>query len=229
MTSGEGWRDSRTYARLRGVDRAGLMWEWLRRDPGYIAWYAQASAVTRGSAGLNPAVEDPHLWGVHFRRKSGGRGPGRPDHLACRFRSGNAGHSFGASIPCASGRDRSGAARAVDDVGGRQSWPRARRSVGWPTAYPSRHRARESSSRRTRHHALSTGWPRQRRDAHLSVAAPAVPLPAPAVSDLIVSSGRRHRPRSANASRVGRAWRRGEPARYRSRALRDGEVECHER
>ncbi|WP_443020080.1 transcriptional regulator domain-containing protein [Sphingobium sp. Cam5-1] len=54
------WRESTAYARLRGIDRAGLMWEWLRRDPDYIAWYAQASSITRGSA-------DPRVWGLHFR------------------------------------------------------------------------------------------------------------------------------------------------------------------
>ncbi|HEX7693950.1 MAG TPA: DUF6499 domain-containing protein [Sphingomonas sp.] len=72
MMPGDAWRDPGSYARLRGIDRAGLMWEWLRRDPAYIAWHAQASAATRGAAAANPAVEDPHLWGVHFRRESGG-------------------------------------------------------------------------------------------------------------------------------------------------------------
>ncbi|WP_409372108.1 transcriptional regulator domain-containing protein [Sphingobium chlorophenolicum] len=36
------------------------MWEWLRRDPDYIAWYATASHATRGS-GL------ARQWGLHFR------------------------------------------------------------------------------------------------------------------------------------------------------------------
>ena len=26
------WRDAQTYRRLHAIDRAGLMWEWLRRD-----------------------------------------------------------------------------------------------------------------------------------------------------------------------------------------------------
>jgi hypothetical protein len=37
------------------------MWEWVRRDAGYIAWHAKASAVTRGVA------PEPRAWGLHFR------------------------------------------------------------------------------------------------------------------------------------------------------------------
>ncbi|HLY88051.1 MAG TPA: DUF6499 domain-containing protein [Acetobacteraceae bacterium] len=75
------WRDATSYERLCGIDRAGLMWEWLRRDRDYVAWYVQASKAT---CGVDP---QPLRWGLHFRRASGPRGPGRPDHLACRFRS----------------------------------------------------------------------------------------------------------------------------------------------
>ncbi|WP_176591873.1 transcriptional regulator domain-containing protein [Sphingobium sp. EM0848] len=56
----ENWRDPGPYAALHGIDRAGLMWEWLRRDQDYVAWYAQASRMTRGTA-------DPAHWGLHFR------------------------------------------------------------------------------------------------------------------------------------------------------------------
>ncbi|WP_353850748.1 DUF6499 domain-containing protein [Sphingomonas sp.] len=79
----ERWRDGSRYTRLRGIDRAGLMWEWLRRDPDYIAWYARASRATRGrpAPGLEPAQ-----WGLHFRRESGPRSARGPDHLACRSR-----------------------------------------------------------------------------------------------------------------------------------------------
>lgn len=88
MMRKEAWRDGRNYARLLDVDRSGLMWEWLRRDPDYIAWYVRASTATGGvQAAINPMIDDPHQWGIHFRRESGGRGPGGPDHLACRFRS----------------------------------------------------------------------------------------------------------------------------------------------
>lgn len=52
------------YAGLRDVDRAGLMWEWLRRDPDYIAWYTRASTATCGAG--SGAV--PVQWGLLFRR-----------------------------------------------------------------------------------------------------------------------------------------------------------------
>lgn len=77
------WRDDGRYERLSGIDRAGLMWEWLRRDPDYIAWHARASTATRGT---DPA-KDPLQWGLHFRRASGPRSAGSADHLACRARS----------------------------------------------------------------------------------------------------------------------------------------------
>ena len=54
------WRDDSIYDAIRGIDRAGLMWEWLRRDAGYVDWYASASKMTRGES-------DPAHWGVHFR------------------------------------------------------------------------------------------------------------------------------------------------------------------
>ena len=57
---GSDWRDPAPYDALRGIDRAGLMWEWLRRDPGYVAWYTCASTATR-------RVGDALPWGLHFR------------------------------------------------------------------------------------------------------------------------------------------------------------------
>jgi hypothetical protein len=44
------------------------MWEWLRRDPDYIAWHAGASATTR-------ACGTPSRWGLHFRRRPRCPGP----------------------------------------------------------------------------------------------------------------------------------------------------------
>lgn len=60
MSEAAAWRDGRFYAGLKGIDRAGLMWEWLRRDSGYIAWHADARASTHGPA-------DAGRWGLHFR------------------------------------------------------------------------------------------------------------------------------------------------------------------
>lgn len=55
----EDWRDPHPYEKLCNIDRAGLMWEWLRRDADYVDWYAQASTATR-------ATGTPAWWGLHF-------------------------------------------------------------------------------------------------------------------------------------------------------------------
>src|SRR5690242_13820430 len=44
------WHDAEPYRRLSRIDRTGLMWEWARRDPNYVAWYAKASRATGGVA-----------------------------------------------------------------------------------------------------------------------------------------------------------------------------------
>ena len=46
------WRDGAAYERLVRIDRSGLMWEWLRRDSGYVAWYTRASRATRAGSGV---------------------------------------------------------------------------------------------------------------------------------------------------------------------------------
>ncbi|WP_449474629.1 transcriptional regulator domain-containing protein [Sphingobium chungangianum] len=76
------WRDPAPYRRLRGIDRAGLLWEWLRRDPAYVAWYTSASKATRDHGGQ----ADPLIWGLHFRRGSGPRVPRSPPDLGCEHR-----------------------------------------------------------------------------------------------------------------------------------------------
>jgi len=57
------WRDPAPYRLLRGIDRAGMRWEWLRRDPDYVAWYTSASKATRDQ----PGNVDRLTWGLHFR------------------------------------------------------------------------------------------------------------------------------------------------------------------
>jgi len=58
------WRDPERYRALAGMDRAGLAWEWLRRDPVYADWYARASEATRSGWDGGAA----RAWGLHFRR-----------------------------------------------------------------------------------------------------------------------------------------------------------------
>ncbi len=57
------WRDPAIYRELARLDRAALMWEWLRRDPAYVRWYACASEATRGGQ----SGEVTRKWGLHFR------------------------------------------------------------------------------------------------------------------------------------------------------------------
>ncbi|MGO4169930.1 transcriptional regulator domain-containing protein [Novosphingobium sp. YAF33] len=76
------WRDPRSYRLLSGNDRAALAWEWLRRDQGYIDWYACASELTR-SGWDGGAVR---AWGLHFCRGSQAFRPGRTAYLVGRYR-----------------------------------------------------------------------------------------------------------------------------------------------
>lgn len=62
------WRDVTRYRDLIGIDRAGLMWEWLRRDLAYVAWYARTSTIARGglAKSVPPAVRDALSWGLYL-------------------------------------------------------------------------------------------------------------------------------------------------------------------
>jgi hypothetical protein len=60
----QNWQDPTHYRALAGVDRAGIMWEWLRRDPAYIDWYEKASQTTCGSP--PPGSGSPSFWGLNF-------------------------------------------------------------------------------------------------------------------------------------------------------------------
>ncbi|WP_324698911.1 transcriptional regulator domain-containing protein [Novosphingobium sp. RL4] len=72
------WRDAAFYEDLQGIDRAGLMWEWLRRDTDYIEWYRCAGQATKGHD-----AEAALRWGLHFRGRSMHAGAGGAAHLAC--------------------------------------------------------------------------------------------------------------------------------------------------
>ncbi|WP_371128262.1 transcriptional regulator domain-containing protein [Sphingomonas sp. NFR15] len=126
------WRDPRPYSSLRGIDRAGLMWEWLRRDPCYVGWYTRASTATRGA-------DDAMPWGLHFRGTSRPPGPGGAAHLACRSRSrDNRRHRH----PRRSVEPRQhprGPDRTVACDRDRHSRARARRPVRRLAPYPARH------------------------------------------------------------------------------------------
>ncbi|WP_367112984.1 DUF6499 domain-containing protein [Sphingomonas sp.] len=129
------WRDGGQYTRLRGIDRAGLMWEWLRRDPGYIAWYARASDATRGAAPAGPAA-DPVQWGLHFRRGPGTRRTRSQDHLARRPRPGDAARHRRALGPVRPRQHQDAAPRSLVGDRNRRRRARARRALGWVAPHP---------------------------------------------------------------------------------------------
>jgi len=74
------WRDGAAYRALLSIDQAGLAWEWLRRDPAYVAF----------AAGRNPPSsdvrEDPAAlpWGLHFRGRPAPHRARSPLALECR-------------------------------------------------------------------------------------------------------------------------------------------------
>src|SRR3546814_18343600 len=80
------WRDERVYEQLHGIDRHGLMWEWLRRAAAYVAWQVRASPATGGTGAAAPL--DPRQVGLHFRRIPGAAGPGRSAHYSEEHRVG---------------------------------------------------------------------------------------------------------------------------------------------
>jgi len=69
------WRDGAPYRALLGIDQAGLAWEWLRRDPAYVA----CAALHGSGAGDHELIrEDPAAlpWGLHFLRGAAPFGAG---------------------------------------------------------------------------------------------------------------------------------------------------------
>lgn len=69
LTARADWRRDAPYRALIGIDRAGLAWEWLRRDPGYDAFWRATQAVTEPTPTLMrvPAHAGALDWGLHFR------------------------------------------------------------------------------------------------------------------------------------------------------------------
>lgn len=62
------WRDNAAYRALHGIDRAGLAWEWLRRDPDYAAYSHQASAGAPNGSMLVQTEANALQWGLYFPR-----------------------------------------------------------------------------------------------------------------------------------------------------------------
>ncbi len=67
------WRDAAAYQALIGIDRAGLAWEWLRRDPAYRqAAGGRQTTIEVDRAGAFPILAQDAVaaaWGLHFRER----------------------------------------------------------------------------------------------------------------------------------------------------------------
>jgi hypothetical protein len=86
------WHDPANYKRLLTLDRAGWPWEWLRRNPHYIAMTSKFPTRARVSKpGTRPhiitasAAEEVRDWGLHFCRGAHPPGHRRPHLLASRL------------------------------------------------------------------------------------------------------------------------------------------------
>lgn len=155
------WRDPAPYRRLSGIDRAGMRWEWLRRDPAYVAWYTSASKATRDQ----PGAADRLTWGLHFRR---GPGPGvtrRAPGLACARRARYPARRCAACRCRACRPVRSCPIRVMARYRRRSRGARARRALGRLSAHSDRHRAREYLPRSARASPIRDArlrWPAHR-------------------------------------------------------------------
>ena len=66
------WHDPAAYQYLAQMDRAGLMWEWLRRDAAYRSLSGSIAPISfEYLDGLRliklPAISSALRWGLHFR------------------------------------------------------------------------------------------------------------------------------------------------------------------
>lgn len=59
------WRSPSDYENLRQLDRAGLAWEFLRRDPEYQKDFARTFDATS-----REAIAIAERWGLCFRMRS---------------------------------------------------------------------------------------------------------------------------------------------------------------
>jgi Family of unknown function (DUF6499) len=88
------WRNPETYRRLEMLDQCGWAWEFLRRNPVYMAEAATCRKAVEPMPGaphvcimtLDVDAELPSTWGLHFRRKSRATSRWIVCFLACRLR-----------------------------------------------------------------------------------------------------------------------------------------------
>lgn len=145
------WRNGSAYDALRRIDRAGLMWEWLRRDEDYIAWYARASAATR-------ATEAPSRWGLHFRRRPASPGSSGQGDLERCLGSCDSDGGCRAGPWSGEGSHRVGRARPLADDRCRQRGKRACAALRWLASCPARCCRRSAQRARCSLAPVSDRW-----------------------------------------------------------------------
>jgi hypothetical protein len=85
------WRSQDAVDALLELDRAGLAWEFLRRNPDYREDFRQTlQRVATGEISEDAAMtEFSRRWGVSFRPRSRLAGEREPDDLAARADAGD--------------------------------------------------------------------------------------------------------------------------------------------
>ena len=80
------WRSPNAGDPLKELDRAGLAWEFLRRNPEYREDYRRAlERIASGVITVEAAMtEISRRWGLSFRPRSRRAGKAPPDDLAAR-------------------------------------------------------------------------------------------------------------------------------------------------
>ena len=80
------WRSQHAVDALLELDRAGLAWEFLRRNPDYREDFRQTlQRIASGEISEEAAMtEFSRRWGVSFRPRSRLAGEREPDDLAAR-------------------------------------------------------------------------------------------------------------------------------------------------
>ena len=83
------WRSQEAVDALLELDRAGLAWEFLRRNPDYREDFRQTlQRIASGEISEEAAMREfSRRWGLSFRPRSRLAGEREPDDLAARARA----------------------------------------------------------------------------------------------------------------------------------------------
>lgn len=90
LFANEDWQNPDRYSSILDLDRAGVAWEFLRRDPiyqGHLGADQFIEASERGAAIIPRELGSAGPWGLSFRGVRISPGRYRPDLLAGRLRS----------------------------------------------------------------------------------------------------------------------------------------------